>query len=284
MRAVFGLVLIAGLALAGFAVHLISQKFNAYESEIHRLSQANGASIDTVEVFVARHPMKYGDKLKPEDVAKVKWPANLQPAGVFNKVEDLFPANAGDRVMLRSIEQNEVLSRVKVTAPGENAGITSLLGPGMRAFTIKVDASSGVSGFLRPGHRVDIYWTGELNFNGNRREITKLIEAGVRIIAIDQSANVDAPTAKIARTVTVSIPPEQAAGLAQAQSTGRLSLSLVGTNDSTVAADIEIDQDKLLGIERAAAPVIQEKVEKKVCTIRTRRGAEVVEIPIPCSD
>ncbi|WP_322865289.1 Flp pilus assembly protein CpaB [Aquicoccus sp. G2-2] len=284
MRAVFGLVLIVGLALAGFAVHLISQKFNSYESEIARLSKANGGMINTVEVFVARHPMKYGDMLKPEDVARVKWPANLQPKGVFNKVEDLFPPNAGDRVMLRTIEQNEVLSSVKVTKPGETAGITSLLSRGMRAFTVKVDASSGVSGFLRPGHRVDVYWTGELNMNGERREITKLIEAGVQIIAIDQSANVDAPTAKIARTVTVAIPPEQAAGLAQAQSTGRLSLSLVGTGDNTIAADIEVDQDKLLGIERAAAPVRQKEVEKKVCTIRTRRGAEVVEIPIPCTD
>ena len=51
---------------------------------------------------------------------------------------------------------------VKVTDPGEEAGVTSQLEPGMRAFALRVDVASGVSGFLRPGDRVDIYWTGSV--------------------------------------------------------------------------------------------------------------------------
>ena len=52
----------------------------------------------------------------------------------------------------------------------------------------------------------------------------------------------------IARTVTVSVSPQQVAALAQAQSTGNLSLSLVGAEDDTVAAAIQVDQHALLGI------------------------------------
>jgi len=70
--------------------------------------------------------------------------------------------------------------------------------------------------------------------------------------------------------------------LAQAQSTGKLSLSLVGVNDDTVAEAIEVDQRSLLGIK--AQETIAEVAQEKVCTIRTRRGAEVVEIPIPCTN
>ena len=184
--------------------------------------------------------------------------------------------------MLRAIEPNEALTAVKVTKPGESAGITSLLDRGMRAFAIKVDVASGVSGFLRPGNSVDIYWSGQVQSAQMNREVTKMIEAGVKIIAIDQSANVDAPGASIARTVTVAVRPEQVAGLAQAQSTGRLSLSLVGNNDDTISETIEIDQNRLLGIAEAPAP--ERVVEKEQCTIRTRRGAEVVEIPIPCTN
>lgn len=281
MRAVFGLVLIAGLGLAGFAVYMINNQFAVYERKLARAANSNG--IAAVEIYVANKPMKYGDVIKPEDVRKAKWPRTLPLEGAFANPDDLF-VEGKPRVMLRAIEKNEPLSEIKVTKPGETAGITALLERGMRAFAIKVDVTSGVSGFLRPGHKVDVYWTGDITeANGTRREITKLIQAGVQIIAIDQSADVDTARAAIARTVTVSVPPNHVAGLAQAQSTGRLSLSLVGSEDDTVAEDIEIDQNSLLGIARAEAPA-PEAPKEKVCTIRTRKGADVVEIPIPCTN
>jgi pilus assembly protein CpaB len=83
--------------------------------------------------------------------------------------------------------------------------------------------------------------------------------------------------------VTVAASPQQVAGLAQAQSTGRLSLSLVGANDDTVAEAVQVDQMRLLGIdpEPEAAPAAPEEEE---CTVRTRRGNEVVVIEIPCTN
>lgn len=289
MRAVFGLVLIAGLGLAGFAVYMVKNQFARYQHENNHLRAASGGLVNMVEVFVATKPMQYGDELKPENVRLVKWPAHIQPEGLFYKQADLFPQGGKSRVVLRSVEVNEPLTAKKVTKPGENAGITSLLEPGMRAFTIRVDDTTGVSGFLRPGHKVDIFWFGNIQGAGGmggematRQEVTKLIHAGVKIIAIDQSANVDAPAAKIARTVTVMVQPSQAIGLTQAQNTGRLVLSLVGSNDNTVAAEMQIDQNALLGIKEA--PKAKAPVKEQVCTIRQRRGAEVVEIPIPCTN
>ena len=110
-----------------------------------------------------------------------------------------------------------------------------------------------------------------------------MIETGIQLIAVDQTANSGLDEATIARTVTVAVTPSQVAALAQAQTTGILSLSLGGADDDTVAEAIEVDQSSLLlGIEREAA-AIQAEVEK-VCTIRTRRGAEVVVLPIPCTN
>ena len=185
------------------------------------------------------------------------------------------------------MEKDEAILVAKVTEPGEDAGITSRLERGMRAFALSVDVASGVSGFLRPGDRVDIYWTGmvETGPSGQlRSNVTKLIEVGVQLVAVDQTASGDVDGALVARTVTVSVTPQQVASLAQAQTTGRLSLSLVGSGDDVVAEAIEVDQYSLLGIEPEAEPVHVQKEEKRVCTIRTRRGAEVFEIPIPCSD
>jgi pilus assembly protein CpaB len=81
--------------------------------------------------------------------------------------------------------------------------------------------------------------------------------------------------------VTVAASPQQVASLAQAQSSGKLSLSLMSQTDDTVAEAIEVNQHSLLGM------VADERVERKMaktCSTRVRRGAEVVELPIPCTN
>lgn len=284
MRAVFGLVLIVGIALAGGAVMMAKKYIGEYQAELSRERAARQAVVPTVDVYVATRALKYGESLKEDAVRAVKWPVNAIPEGAFKTLDEIFPANAaGKRFVVRAMEKDEAIMAIKVTAPGEDAGINSRLERGMRAFAIPVDVASGVSGFLRPGDRVDVYWTGSLKgLTANVGDVTKLIEAAVKVIAIDQSANGEIEAGTIARTVTVAVSPEQVAALAQARSSGKLSLSLVGAEDDTIASAIEVNQRSLLGIsEIQVAPA---KVEEQVCTIRTRRGAEVVEIPIPCAN
>jgi len=285
MRSVFVLVLIVGVALAGGAVMMAKNYIAAYQNELARERQASAQIVPTVDLYIANRALKYGERLTKEDVRMVKWPQDAIPEGAFTPDAGLFPEDTKDnRVVLRAMEKDEAILAVKVTNPGEDAGITSQLARGMRAFAIKVDVATGVSGFLRPGDRVDVYWTGAVRENGesSRGDITRLIEAGVQLIAIDQQAGSDLEEAVIARTVTVSASPQQVAALAQAQTTGRLSLSLVGATDDTIAEAIEVDQRSLLGLEAIPETVARE--EKKVCTIRNRRGAEVIEIPIPCTN
>lgn len=285
MRAVFGLVLIVGVALAGGAVMMAKNYITAYQNELARERAAREAIVPTTEVFVADRPLRYGEQLTEDAVRVVRWPVDALPEGAFTDKAVLFPPELTEmRVVLRTMEKDEAIMEVKVTEPGEDAGITSRLERGMRAFAIKVDVASGVSGFLRPGDRVDVYWTGSVRgaIEGERGEMTRLIQAGIKLIAVDQSASDDIEATTIARTVTVAARPEQVAALAQAQTTGRLSLSLVGADDDTIASAIDVNQRSLLGLgEIEIAPV---QVEEKVCTIRTRRGAEVVEIPIPCTN
>ncbi len=291
MRAVFGLVLIVGVALAGGAVYMARDYISQYQAQLaaERLAAqqalANVSSVATVEVIVSNRALKYGERLATEDVRIVNWPEDAIPEGTFLDMAVLFPENAkGDRFILRTMEKDEALMAVKVTNPGEAAGLTSRIEKGKRAFAISVDVASGVSGFLRPGDNVDVYWTGSLGrgIDGGSGEITRLIQTSIELIAVDQTAGSDLTGATIARTVTVAATPEQIAALAQAQNTGRLSLALVGVQDDTVASAVEVDQRKLLGIKEAApAPV---KVEEEVCTVNTRRGAEIVKTVIPCTN
>ncbi|MEO0938685.1 MAG: Flp pilus assembly protein CpaB [Pseudomonadota bacterium] len=287
MRVVFGLVLVAGVALAGGAVYMAKNHIGAYQTALAKERAAAQRIVPTVDVWVAERPLAYGEPLMQEDVRQVAWPENAIPEGTYLVAEGaLFPeGEEALRTVIRPMEKDEAIMAVKVTEPGKAAGITTRLERGMRAFAIKVDVASGVSGFLRPGDRVDVYWTGRVDTGErNRGDLTKLIEAGIQLIAIDQSAAGDVSEGTIAQTVTVQVKPSQVAALAQAQSTGRLSLSLVGANDDTIAGAIEIDQDQLLGIQRQEAKAPEAPKEEQVCTIRTRRGAEVVEIPIPCTN
>jgi pilus assembly protein CpaB len=283
MRMIFGLVLLAGIALAGGAVYLAKDQIAQYQQAHAQAQAALAKVVPTKTVFVANNSLQYGQELTREDVRAVAWPVNAIPEGAFVAEEALFPTNTDElRVVLRAVEKDEAILAAKVTEPGEDSGLTSRLARGMRAFAIKVDVSSGVSGFLRPGDRVDVYWTGRIRQGDQAGEVTKLIETNINLIAIDQRADVRAGETAIARTVTVAVKPEQVAALAQAQSTGKLALSLVGVGDDTVAEAIEVDQRSLLGIVPQEA--VAEVEKEKVCTIRTRRGAEVAVLPIPCTN
>ena len=277
MRSIFALVLLVGLGLAGFAVVQTHQYISQMQAELAH-ARANQNDIEMVNVFLTNRELRYGARLTREDVLVSPFPAYAVPHGSYTDVEKLFPNGANHRIVLRAMDPREPLLVSKLTEPGKEAGITSHLGTGKRAFTIAVNQTSGVAGFLRPGDHVDVFWTGRTGSSG---EITQLIETQVRIIAVNQSADMDR-TASVtdARTVTVEATPEQAAALAQAQNSGRLSLALVGVDDTIATGAIEMTQDRLLGIVREERRV--EVAEK--CHIRTRRGNEVVQIEIPCTN
>lgn len=278
MRIVFGLVLVTGVGLAGFAVHMAKGYLGQYEAELakERAARAQIKVVDTAPVYVTNRAFRYGERLTAEDIRQVQFPVDAIPEGTFAELTDLFPENGPSfRTVMRTVEKDETILAGKVTAPGKDAGVTSRLQPGMRAFAIKVDATSGVSGHLRPGDTVDIFWTGD----ALGRQITKLIETRVHLIAIDQSTDEEITSARVAGTVTVQVTPSQVASLAQAQSSGRLSLALVGVSDDSIAQAVEIDKNSLLGIEEQQVVEVE---KEEVCTTRTRRGTETIIVEIPC--
>jgi len=281
MRSVFALVLIVGVGLAGFAVYMARNVFGDYQTALAAERAARGEVVETTQVYVVTEALRYGAQITEENIRAVKWPKAAIPAGSFGSIEELFPQGEKRfRTVLRAMEKDEAVLAVKITAPGADAGVSSRLANGMRAFAIRVDVTSGVSGFLSPGDRVDIYWTGRGGDERRSGDVTKLILANMKIIAIDQTADLDRNAPTVARTVTLEATPEQVASLAQATATGRMTLSLVGFGDDTVVADVEVTQNDLLGIEDAM--VIAPPEAPQVCTVRTRKGAEIIETPVPC--
>ncbi|MDO9640133.1 MAG: Flp pilus assembly protein CpaB [Pseudotabrizicola sp.] len=279
MRGMFGLVLVAGVALAGSAVYLAKGYIGQTQTQLEQERALRAKVGPIVQVYVATKTKNFGEELTAEDVQLVYWPQNSLPKGVFSEEAKLFPAGVKERrYILRPMDRFEPILTSKVTEPGQGAGLTGQIAKGMRAFAIKVDVASGVSGFVQPGDRVDVYWTGAVDGTGG--EITRLIESSTRIIAVDQQADANAG-ATVARTVTVLATPSQVARLAQAQATGRLALSLVGSGDDSISETIEINSRELLDIQRKEVVQVE---AAKVCTIIQRNGSERVEVPIPCTN
>lgn len=278
MRLLVVLLLGTGVLLAGGAVYLTRSAFATMESQVIARETRAGQYPDMVEIAVTARPIAQGEPLSPGDVRLILWQKDSLPPGAFTETAALFPEDGAPRHALRSLAAYEPLLEEKLTAPGADAGLPSRLGRGMRAFAIKVDVASGVSGFLRPGDRVDIYWSGRGKLPDARGdlEMTKLIEAGVRLVAIDQLADPETAEPVIARTVTVEVTPRQVATLVQAQGTGSLSLSLVGAGDETLADPVQIDQTAFL--TRGTPP----PETAPICMLRIRRGAESLDQPVPC--
>jgi pilus assembly protein CpaB len=281
MRAIFLLVLVVGLGLAGAAVYMIQDYIAQTENMLKKEREFNARAGKLVEVYVFNKQLKYGDPLKEADAQLIFWPERHLPKGVFRTKEELFPENAkGPRYVMRSTEPFEPIIPSRVTEPGEVAGLTSKLGPGMRAFDIRVGVGTGVAGFVQPDDFVDIYWTGLVRGYDNS-EVTRLIESSIQIIAVGSSIGQGQATSGAARSVTVAATPEQVARLTQAQSSGRLSMSLVGDTADVRDTSIELDTKTLFGIEEKQVEVVE---AEKVCTIKSNRGGEIVETVIPCRD
>ncbi len=273
MRIVFGLVLIVGVALAGFAVYIAQDRFAQYQNA---LREQRNAIIETTEVYVVNTQLRYGQTLRPEHVQAVLWPADHVPFGAFQTLEEIFPEGTDvPRTVLRVMERDEPILLSKVTAPGRDAGLASSLQNGNRAFALQVDVTSGVAGFLRPGDRVDVYWTG----NARGETVTRLIREAVQIIAIDQITDEDRNNPVVARTITIEALPQEIAALNLAQASGRLTLALVGVEDDTVVQEeIEVSVNDIIGEEEAQTEA------PRICTVRQRNGGQVTTVQIPCPD
>jgi pilus assembly protein CpaB len=284
MRAVFALVLVVGMGLAGAAVYMIQEHIAKTENLLAKEREYNAKAGKLVEVFVFTTELQYGDALKKEDVKLIYWPEASLPQSIFRDEAILFPENApGPRYIMRPTEAYEPVLSSRLTEPGELAGLTAKLAPGMRAFGIKVGVASGVAGFVKPDDYIDIYWTG--NIQGTGGESTRLIESSIQIIAVDKTFNEGQSSgSNDAKSVTVAATPEQVARLTQAQSSGKLSMSLVGDTAAELTDKFETDNNKLLGIVPDAPVIVEVVPEAKVCIRKERKGTEVIETVVPCSN
>lgn len=191
-----------------------------------------GAEPLTIAVLIAGRDLQAGALLKPDDI------------GITQISREKFPKDASHddlpsrhllvgAMVRRRLGSGEVLLPQDLLRPGDHGFLAAVLGAGMRAATIGVDAISGTAGLIWPGDRVDVLLTHQIDDPARpmgRRIAAETVLGNVRVIAIDQQlvqgAAPGSAESKPAATVTLEVAPTQAERVSVAARLGRLSLSV----------------------------------------------------------
>ncbi|SDL42145.1 Flp pilus assembly protein CpaB [Aliiruegeria lutimaris] len=255
---------LVGLAVAGGSAYLARDYV-----ERGKLAALESETAATVSVLVARQDIAMGQSIETHVLETIDWPRDAVPDGVFTDRNELLPERGQPtRRAKRAISQGELFLRTKVSDFGEKVTIGQELGPNLRAMAIKVSAETAVGGFVTPGDFVDVVLT-----QGRKEDLRAVtILQNIRVIGVDQDADVHGDKPEIARTVTVAVSPAEGQRLALAQQAGTLSLTL---RNYEAADSQELNLIRLSDILKDAP--IEERVAR---TVVVRRGnvSEVEEL------
>ena len=214
----------------------------------------NAPAASTGRIVVAGADIDIGQRLTPEMLKVVDWPADSVPRTAFTD-----PAKLSGRVLRTSVLAGEPLSESKLAPAGTLGGLSALITEGKRAITVRVNDVIGVAGFALPGNYVDIIVSTETVPDPNaaqarERSISKIVLERILVLAVAQEVNRDVTMPKVVNAVTLEVTPEQAEKLDLARSVGTLSLALRNQVDPAAAATLGATKDNLLPAPPAAAP------------------------------
>jgi pilus assembly protein CpaB len=254
------------LMIGGFALAVgLLVSYTVY----NRLRFSSGSSNERgVQVAVAADDILVGTKLEPHNIRIVTLPQSTVPAGAYSAVSQVV-----GRGVILPMSKGEFLLPGKLAALNAGAGLPSMIPPGMRAVSVRVNDVVSVAGFVQPGTRVDVLATGTQG-GGNDRQTTTVLE-NVAVIAVgkslDRSASESTTTAPV---ITLLVSPDDAQKLALVSQEGRIQLSLRNPLDTKKGGISATRTSSLyLGETKVVATEPKSKVHKTVAKAATSAPA-----------
>ncbi len=173
-----------------------------------------------VEVVVAAKDLPVGQKIANDDLKTVRIPEGSFPASAIRRKSDVL-----ERGVVIPISAGEFILNNKLAAEKAGAGLPSLIPPGMRAVSVRVNEVVSVAGFVLPGTRVDVLLTG--NPSGGSDQQTTTVLENVAVLATGQRLERNsAGDPENAAVITLLVSPDDAQKLTLASMQGRIQLAL----------------------------------------------------------
>jgi pilus assembly protein CpaB len=194
------------------------------------------AESKTVSVVVAAADLPWGTKLEPKMIETLPYIKESVPPGYSSSPESLE-----GRVVISPLRRNQPilessLAPVSVTTGGVSAVVT----PGKRALAVKGDKVIGLSGFIRPGNRVDVLVTITVpktkKEKDQPKEITKTVLENLLVLAtgIEIQEKSEGGKPHSVDVYTLEVTPEEGEKLALASAKGRLHFALRNVLDREI--------------------------------------------------
>ena len=203
-------------------------------------AQAGPVVPEGPQVLVATRTLPVGTIIDAEAFRYQPWPEGLVQDAYYTRggESETDPSSLIGTVVRTEISAGQPVTQGSLVRPGERGFLAAALGPGMRAITVPVSATSGVAGFVFPGDRVDMVLTQEVAGGGDGAplRVSETIIRNIRVLAVDQRLNArdeqGNQVAQTVSTVTFEATPRIAEAIAVAQTIGQLSLSLRSLADN----------------------------------------------------
>src|SRR6202035_2473390 len=172
------------------------------------------------DVIVAADDIQVGARIEEHDARTAKFPTSGLPAGAYSKRSQVL-----GRGVIIPISKGEFILPTKLAPENAGSGLPSLIPPGMRAVSGRVNDVVSVAGFVGPGTRVDVLLTGTPN--GSTESQTTTVLQNVAVIAAGHTLERNAAgEAQNTPVITLLASPEDAERLTLASPEGKIQLAL----------------------------------------------------------
>lgn len=225
---------------------------------------AEAAAPTGPRVLVAKRALTAGTIITADALGFQPWPKELVQDAYFIDGEADMNKLLGT-VVRYPITAGEPVTQGSLVAPGDRGFLAAALGPGMRAVTVPVSATTGVAGFIFAGDRVDLVLSQQVEGDCTdcKLNTAETVLRNLRVLATDQTVEktTDENGKTIVtefRTVTLEVTPKIAEKVAVAQSIGTISLVLRSLADSPA----ELERAVAAGDVQLPANATPEQEEK----------------------
>jgi pilus assembly protein CpaB len=252
--------LLIGILALGVGALVSYMVYTTLRRTVATVKEAN------TQVVVAAIDLQLGSKLEDKDLSVIRLPGSDLPQGYYQNKADIL-----GRGVVVPIAKGEFILPSKLAAENAGAGLPSLIPPGMRAVSVRVNEVVAVAGFVTPGTRVDVLLTG--NTPGVAEALTTTVLENVEVLAAGQklqrSAQGEPQTVPV---ITLLVSPEDTQKLIMASNEGRIQLSLRNPLD-TSEENLAVLRDSSL--YRMGGPAVDPKPTRS----RVRRVAAAPKPP-----
>jgi pilus assembly protein CpaB len=226
-------------------------------------SKSGGSADPGAEVIVAADDLQVGARVEEHDIKIIRIHAADLPEHSPRRKSDVL----GHGVII-PITKGEFILPTKLAGENAGSGLPSLIPPGMRAVSVRVNEVVSVAGFVTPGTRVDVLLTGTPE--GASEQQTTTVLQNVSVLAagqrLERSSTGEAQNVPV---ITLLVSPDDAQRLTLASSFGHIQLALRNPIDTK---DQDVPSSGARGLYKGSAvpaPVAHVPVHRSLLPVKT---------------